>query len=310
MALAPLDAPSLHRVSLDDIPVDSVIAACRELPRPNVQAAPLDESLIRRLLTTLTSSSRGVQLLTDGTRLVLVATVVDRIQNGRNAAHLAIIGCAEELPGPAFRALVLDQAAEFASQSGKRSVHLEWTPQVLDLDEALARGGFRHGFDMYTMRMPVDSRSPPPPADPLVWSPLDASRVAEVHDLLLAAFHDAAATLVPPLDEFSPAALAAPDRWHLLLEAGRVAGIARVAVHGSEGQVRTLARHPAQRGRGLGRLLLDRAVRQLTVRDGVESVTLEVEADNVRATALYTDYGFKLVNRVPWFERVLVPAEP
>jgi ribosomal-protein-alanine N-acetyltransferase len=64
------------------------------------------------------------------------------------------------------------------------------------------------------------------------------------------------------------------------------------------GRIYTLAIDPACRGKGIGRLLLNDALRELRER-GVRHVYLEVRADNDRAIALYEKAGFECVRLLP-----------
>ena len=58
------------------------------------------------------------------------------------------------------------------------------------------------------------------------------------------------------------------------------------------GHVKDIAVHPEYRGRGLGRLLLGRALGVLEA-DGASTVKLEVRAGNEPALALYREFGFE-----------------
>ncbi|WP_458206857.1 ribosomal protein S18-alanine N-acetyltransferase [Haladaptatus sp. NG-SE-30] len=64
------------------------------------------------------------------------------------------------------------------------------------------------------------------------------------------------------------------------------------------GHIKDLAVHPARRGEGIGRKLLERALAGLQVRD-VRSVKLEVRASNEPAISLYRQFGFRYLRTVP-----------
>jgi len=68
--------------------------------------------------------------------------------------------------------------------------------------------------------------------------------------------------------------------------------LARVA--GGEAEILTLAVAPAARGKGLGRALLQAAIRKAQSL-GADTVFLEVGADNPAALALYAGLGFAKV---------------
>lgn len=62
--------------------------------------------------------------------------------------------------------------------------------------------------------------------------------------------------------------------------------------------VESLARDPADRGRGLGAALLTEALRQLEAA-GLAPVRLDVAAANEDALALYKGFGFRATDIVP-----------
>lgn len=63
-----------------------------------------------------------------------------------------------------------------------------------------------------------------------------------------------------------------------------------------EAEVLTLAVGPRQRGRGLGRLLMDEAIRRLYY-NRIQSIFLEVDVGNQPALGLYARLGFREVGR-------------
>jgi len=77
----------------------------------------------------------------------------------------------------------------------------------------------------------------------------------------------------------------------VLRRRGTVIGYALVWILGGELQLNKIAIDPAQRGRGFGRLLMQRLF-GLAVEVHCHRVTLEVRPGNVTARALYADLGF------------------
>jgi ribosomal-protein-alanine N-acetyltransferase len=76
----------------------------------------------------------------------------------------------------------------------------------------------------------------------------------------------------------------------------RTVGLIMVRTTKDEAEVLTLGVHPRHRSKGLGRRLIDEALRRL-YHDRVKSVFLEVDEGNVAALALYRRLGFKEVGR-------------
>ena len=73
----------------------------------------------------------------------------------------------------------------------------------------------------------------------------------------------------------------------MLKEDENVYGYSNFRVIAGEGELMRIAVHGACRGRGYGRLLMERLLRE------VEDITLEVRASNAPAIALYEAYGFQ-----------------
>ena len=87
-----------------------------------------------------------------------------------------------------------------------------------------------------------------------------------------------------------------PRRAYLVLESeDGVEGYAGLDHGGDGADVMTVAVVPAQRGCGLGDLLLGELLR-LAADGGAGSVMLEVRADNVAARRLYERHGFEEVS--------------
>ena len=71
-------------------------------------------------------------------------------------------------------------------------------------------------------------------------------------------------------------------------------GFVMIRETGEEAEVLTLAVHPSWQGRGLGRALMDAAIRELYARH-VAELFLEVDEGNAPAIGLYRKLGFETV---------------
>lgn len=82
------------------------------------------------------------------------------------------------------------------------------------------------------------------------------------------------------------------DKAWVLKEDETVCGYSNFRVIAGEGELMRIAVHGACRGRGYGRLLMERLLREAE-EENVEDITLEVRASNAPAIALYEAYGFQ-----------------
>ena len=82
------------------------------------------------------------------------------------------------------------------------------------------------------------------------------------------------------------------EAWVLADEKNSVIGYANFRFLAGEGELMRIAVHGACRGRGYGRLLMERLLREAE-EENVEDITLEVRASNAPAIALYEAYGFQ-----------------
>ena len=99
-----------------------------------------------------------------------------------------------------------------------------------------------------------------------------------------------------PLWAYDSTLLAAYLHSERLVEArterGELAGFTLTGVQGEQGSLGRLAVLPSLRRRGLGRALVQEAVRSLAWR-GVGYVTLTTQIENIAARALYASCGFR-----------------
>jgi [ribosomal protein S18]-alanine N-acetyltransferase len=99
--------------------------------------------------------------------------------------------------------------------------------------------------------------------------------------------------------------LAHPDSYYLVTrsaEGQHIVGYGglRAPVTGGQGDIQTLAVVPVERGKGLGRKLLEALLAEARARE-VAEVFLEVRADNPVAISLYRRHGFDEIARRPGY---------
>jgi ribosomal protein S18 acetylase RimI-like enzyme len=287
---------------------DAVVSFCV------AHGAAYDADLLRRLLLELTSEPAGVFVIRGAEGIALVATVVDRVTNGADAANLETLGVRAPLAAESFRRLVIEPAVAFARAGERRALQVALQPSLMPADgadQALRDAGFAHAYATYEMRR--NRSAPDQPIEPLPegwsWAALDELRVDAAHAALLEIFHDALATSLPPLADFRRAVVSGEADWRVLLDGQRIAGLLRILWHEApgeprRGEVRIIGRMPTYRGRGLGPRLLREALRLLG-RDGAIDIDLVVEAKNAEALALYRRFGFEPTSQTPVFALTL-----
>jgi len=89
--------------------------------------------------------------------------------------------------------------------------------------------------------------------------------------------------------------LTAPHSWPLVaVEVSRIIGYICLMSLFEEAQILNIAVLPDRRGRGVAKMLLERAISR-ALDAGAEVMALEVRASNSNAIALYERFGFKQV---------------
>lgn len=97
-----------------------------------------------------------------------------------------------------------------------------------------------------------------------------------------------------------------PEGIILVMDGGRVAAydwtLQSFGSAGSTGWISMTGVHPDYRGKGLGTLVVTAGINHLKS-NGVDTVELEVDSDNVPARELYLKLGFKKLRETTWYER-------
>ena len=91
--------------------------------------------------------------------------------------------------------------------------------------------------------------------------------------------------------------LAQPTRrYQVVASDDSIIGYSGIFILAQDSDIQTLAVAEDQRGRGVGRQLLDAAIAS-AASAGARSMTLEVRADNHAAVTLYESHGFATISR-------------
>jgi len=291
-------ASTLRRLDFSAADADAVVAFCL------AHGSPHDGALLRRLLCTMTSDPAGVLLWGDDAGPAMASVVIDRAVNAARAADLELLGARRPFGPEELWERIIDPALAFARGGSSRALHVSLYPWLVDSEgaERMLRGhGFLPLYQSLVMRRTGEQAIPDLPAleTGWRWASLEAPRIEEAHGAIAAAFAQASSFSLSPLADFQRSITADPQSWQALLDGERIAGMVRAVGLGSgAGKLAMVARIPAYRGRGLGAHLVARGLRMLAGR-GARDVTLDVEAENQRALALYQSFGFRVVTRTP-----------
>jgi ribosomal protein S18 acetylase RimI-like enzyme len=290
----------LARIPFAPADADALAAFCV------AHGCPFDAAMVRRLIVDLTSDPAGVFVLGDASGPAVVATVVDRAENEADAASVEILGVRVPVPAAELVRLLVEPAIAFARAGSRRALHFvleaAHAPRLDGAEDVLGAAGFTPAYDSFTMRRGPDAPAlapqPPLPAG-WGWGALDDDNAEAVHGLLADAFRGIPGFSLSPLPVFKRAPRGS-SIFRVLLDGARVAGIVNVAPGGAAGALRTVARAPAYRARGLGPRLVAEGLRLLEAA-GARTIALDVAARNERALSLYRRFGFEIASRTPVF---------
>ena len=228
----------------------------------------------------------------------LVAVLTDACDNAANAAGLTVLACRDPTIAPALMAALLGEAEQAARRGPRGSLELALDPAIHPHEALLRARGFRQRYAMVAMQQ-RGAGTAAEPAPGWSWADLSPERCDEMQHLVRAAFAGLPGINFPPAAAWRDRALAKTPPDRLLFEGARLAGC--VSVHAEpdgSGLVNTLARHPADRDRGLGAVLLTEGLRQLCAL-GLAPVRLHAAAQNGRAVSLYERHGFVTTEVTP-----------
>ncbi|MBW2525862.1 MAG: GNAT family N-acetyltransferase [Deltaproteobacteria bacterium] len=228
----------------------------------------------------------------------LLAMVFANMRNPDEAAELWILGYRGDANGPDAVARAVVWAKAKAAAAGARCLDLTLPAALQTLAPRLRAEGFEWVYDNYTMVLESIAttslvQTPTPPD--LRWTELGHDLAASAYECYAAGFAEVSGAQIPSLDTFRATVLTAEIKPRILLEGSRVVAIARVVLldaAAGRGEIRSIARHPSARGRGLGKLLLAEALRTL-IGSGATEACLEVASDNAAAIGLYEQSGFE-----------------
>lgn len=259
-----------------------------------------DEGLIRFLVERMMRREDGIFDRRGGEARV-VAALIEGSHNAADAAELAMLGAAGADEAVVGHLLAMVPEALDKARAGTHAVldvPLRGRLEGLGAAE-FGRLGFAIAYREYAMHT-RDATRPAAVAVPegLSWVELDARRAERVYTFLVEAFAGVPGFMAAPPEEMARRLMAHVPRPRVLVDVAgdQLVGIARVKGPDGDGvgKVDLVARAASRRGHGLGRVVLDEALRVLAEL-GARRFSLDVAADNERALKLYRAYGFEIV---------------
>ena len=94
-----------------------------------------------------------------------------------------------------------------------------------------------------------------------------------------------------------------PELFFVCLDGERIVGTTIAGYDGVRGWVHKVASHPADRGRGIGKLLMSHAENALRAL-GCVKLNLQVRTGNDSATEFYSQIGYKTEERISMSKRL------
>jgi ribosomal protein S18 acetylase RimI-like enzyme len=253
---------------------------------------------LRRFIGHLISDRRLVIDVHDEQGRVACAVLLDNLRNRNNSAGLVIMGFDRRAPAAAAYDLLLREAkAELPTD--KAGIEIDFCDDSpVDLDFLQDRG-FRPLYATFEMLKQNGGHLPAALPEGYGWRDLTLAELPEYYRVLTTAFADNLEMNFTSLDEMGANLPTRRIPGTLLLHRDQIIGFHNVFVDaedGAFGEISSIGLLPAYRGRGLGRLLLGKAVEELSNRN-VRDFKLMVAATNETALGLYTRSGFKVCRR-------------
>lgn len=285
---------AITRRPFDPARLDALLDFCARAP-----ASPFPPSLRRRLMTRHVSGPDGViELQRDG-RPIALAVAVDDVASVADCAVLDLLGGAAEAD------LVLDAAEAFVARGPRRGLEVPLTGHTGHWRPALEARGYRLAYTSHDMSTPpmAPPATPPLPGPEWRWAAAEMGHAVEYHRVVGRAMGPVPGAYLSTLPDFRRG-LGEGEPDELLLCGPRIAGfvVVRGPVNGA-GHIDLVGRDPDFRGRGLGSILLARAMGRLAGR-GATRFALDVTASNTAALDLYRRHGFETTRETPVYRRL------
>lgn len=267
--------------------LETLIGFCAAHPVPDTDAP--------RFLSRLSS---GSQAIIDWRERGLVAVLLDSIVGENGVAPFEVVGLADGKMTPVLASDVLHELALRATALGIRANELALTPIWLPHKALAEELGYRHFYsdcDMICHNADWGPDAPLPTG--AVWHDASPDWVEEYIRVLSSGFADVPGAFVPKPEEIRRYLQQSGIRARILIEDGQGIGLLRYTE--PDNYINAVVRSGEQKGRGIGRLVMDEARRRLVTHGtGGAPMTLTVVDTNTAAIELYRRCHFDVEKQV------------
>ncbi|WP_374651696.1 GNAT family N-acetyltransferase [Dongia sp.] len=273
--------------SESSVALETLIGFCAAHPVPDTDAP--------RFLGRLNSGSRAI---IDWRDRGIVAVLLDAVTAANGAVPLEVVGLADGKMTSALAADLLAEVAIRAAALSAKANELAITP-VWAAHRALAEEfGYRFSYgDCEMICRNANWGDDLPLPDGVAWRDAWPGWVEEYVRVLHSGFADLPGAFVPRPEEIRRYLQQSGIRARILVESGRGIGLLRYTE--PDNYINAVVRAGDQKGRGIGRLVMDEARRCLIANGNNDApMTLSVVNTNTAAIELYRRCNFEIDREV------------
>lgn len=257
----------------------------------------------------------SIKIMKDG-EITLFALLVDEISNFNQTAELIILGVNQASPHfeKNLEQTLIEAIKRTEIKSDKRGIEFFDEGLIPEFITILKKYDFKVDYHNYQMKCEKELTpqiETPFKENSIKWISYKEERAKQYYDHITLAFKGIKGINILPFEQSRKRLEQQKDKEFikLLIESKTESIIGSFKVGASledyhYGDVKTIARNPEFRGRGIGVLLLKEAISYLKEK-GFKKFSLEVNAENEKALKLYQNFGFSITKDYPSFVKAL-----
>lgn len=242
--------------------------------------------------------STGPEAIIDWRDRGVVAVLLNAIMGAKGVVPFEVVGLADGKMSAALAGDLLAEAGMRARLLGAKSTETAFTP-IWQPHQGLAEGlGYQHSFsDCEMICRSADWGADAPLPAGAAWQDVWPVWVDEYIRVLTSGFADVPGAFVPQPAEIRRYLEQSGIRARILIEDGQGIGLLRYTE--PDNYINAVVRAGGQKGRGIGRLVMDEARRCLVTNGKYDApMTLTVVDTNTAAIELYRRCNFEIDRQV------------